>query len=386
MTEHELFQKTFSTLHASPDTLMEVQRTMENNKKTHRTLRKGAVIAIAAALTLTVAAAAGVVTLIRANVSPADKVDDTTYHAFTDDINSPTPTVEDGKGNYITAADMERIPGDPAVTERLVGQYLSKLDASMTVAGNTYTMGTFLVDETGCGILTFSIENPEGFEYGDMGYGETWVDSVRADLSFGSKAPEDPNGQDGGYLFADMKLYADESTSTSTCLQMVAYFITGKGYETGTNFYFTIRDAAYQPYSIAIQPRTYLPVKTLTAENGQRLTLSPLGATVVDTQYSDSEMLIDELIVHYQDGADFAVDSAARNLRNWVVDFITGGESTDAALRNELGITDPPEGAYYSYLFNRLVDVDTVASVSLEGRWYDFSNEQPVAVQQTYLP
>ena len=37
MTEHELFQKTFSTLHASPDTLMEVQKTMENSKKTHRT-------------------------------------------------------------------------------------------------------------------------------------------------------------------------------------------------------------------------------------------------------------------------------------------------------------------------------------------------------------
>lgn len=40
MTEHELFQKTFSTLHASPDTLMEVQKAMENNKKTHRTLRR----------------------------------------------------------------------------------------------------------------------------------------------------------------------------------------------------------------------------------------------------------------------------------------------------------------------------------------------------------
>ena len=52
MTEHELFQKTFSTLHASPDTLMEVQKTMENSKKTHRTLRKGVVIAIAAALIL----------------------------------------------------------------------------------------------------------------------------------------------------------------------------------------------------------------------------------------------------------------------------------------------------------------------------------------------
>lgn len=386
MTEHELFHKTFSPLHASPDTLMEVQKTMENSKKTRRALSRGAVIAIAAALTLTVAVAAGVVTLIRADVSPADEVDDTTHHAFTDDIDAATPLVEDGKGNYITVADMERIPGDPAETERLVGDYLSKLDASLTVEGNTYKMGTFLVDETGSGILTFSIENPDGFTYGDMGYGETWVDSVRADLSFGRSAPEDPNGQDSGYHFADMKLYADESTSTDTCLQMVAYFITGKGYETGTNFYFTVRDEAYQPYSIAIQPRVYLPVKTLTAANGETLTLSPLGMTVVDTLHSDTELGMDELLIHYQDGADFAVDSVSRNLRNWVVGLISGGRATADALQDLLGITDLPEGIHYSYVFNRLVDVDAVTSVTLEGRAFDFTTEQTAPVQQTYLP
>lgn len=96
MTEHELFQKTFSTLHASPDTLMEVQKPWRTAKDPSHPAQ-GAVIAIAAALTLTVAAAAGVVTLINANVSPADKVDDTTYHAFTDDMDATTPTVEDGR-------------------------------------------------------------------------------------------------------------------------------------------------------------------------------------------------------------------------------------------------------------------------------------------------
>ena len=32
MTERELFEKTFSALHASPDTLSEVKRTMQNEK------------------------------------------------------------------------------------------------------------------------------------------------------------------------------------------------------------------------------------------------------------------------------------------------------------------------------------------------------------------
>ena len=113
MTQHELFEKTFSALHASPDTILEVKRTMQNEKKTRRILGRGAVIAIAAALTLSVAVAAGVV-LIRADVSPAEKVDDTTHHAFTDDINSPTPVVIGNSGEVITVADMERIPGAPA--------------------------------------------------------------------------------------------------------------------------------------------------------------------------------------------------------------------------------------------------------------------------------
>lgn len=369
MTEHELFQKTFSTLHASPDTLMEVQRTMENNKKTHRTLRKGAVIAIAAALTLTVAAAAGVVTLIRANVSPADKVDDTTYHAFTDDINSPTPVVIGNSGEVITVADMERIPGDPATTERLVGKYLSKLDAEMTVEGNTYKMGTFLVDDTGTGILTFSVENPNGFKYDDMGYGETWIESVRANVYYGRSEPT--RGDREGAMSADTKLYVDESASTDTCLQVIAYFISGKGfsYAKDSTFYFSVSDGSYQYHSIAIQTQTRVPVKTFTADNGEIVLLSPLGMTAVDTIGHEVEWLIRENIIQFKDGSEFAAESRERNLRNWVVGFITGdpmGGYSDA-MEIELGATDIGTEEYYSYQFNRLVDVDEVSSITLDG-------------------
>lgn len=162
MHDRELFEKAFSPLHASPDTLTEVRKTMRNEKKTRRALGKSAVVAIAAALTLTIAVAGGIVTLIRADVSPADKVDDTTHHAFTDDIDAAAPVVDDGKGGLVPVPDMERIPGDIQTTQRLVGQYLSKLDAEMTVEGNTIRLGTLLIDESGSGMLTYSMENPDG--------------------------------------------------------------------------------------------------------------------------------------------------------------------------------------------------------------------------------
>ena len=368
MTERELFEKTFSALHASPDTLSEVKRTMQNEKKTRRILGRGAVIAIAAALTLTVAVATGVV-LIRADVSPAEKVDDTTHHAFTDDINSPTPVVIGNSGEVITVADMERIPGDPATTERLVGQYLSKLDAEMTVEGNTYKMGTFLVDDTGTGILTFSVENPNGFEYGDMGYGETWIESVRANVYYGRSEPT--RGDRDGAMSADTKLYVDESASTDTCLQVIAYFISGKGfsYAKDSTFYFSVSDGAYQYHSIAIQTKTRVPVKTFTADNGEIVLLSPLGMTAVDTIGHEVEWLIRENIIQFKDGSTFVVKSREQNLRNWVVSYGTGNPESgyNMAMEIELGATDIGPEEYNSYQFNRLVDVDEVSSITLDG-------------------
>ena len=368
MTERELFEKTFSALHASPDTLSEVKRTMQNEKKTRRILGRGAVIAIAAALTLSVAVAAGVV-LIRADVSPAEKVDDTTHHAFTDDINSPTPVVIGNSGEVITVADMERIPGDPATTERLVGQYLSKLDAEMTVEGNTYKMGTFLVDDTGTGILTFSVENPNGFEYGDMGYGETWIESVIANVYYGRSEPT--RGDRDGAMSADTKLYVDESASTDTCLQVIAYFISGKGfsYAKDSTFYFSVSDGAYQYHSIAIQTKTRVPVKTFTADNGEIVLLSPLGMTAVDSIGHEVEWLIRENIIQFKDGSTFVVKSREQNLRNWVVSYGTGNPESgyNMAMEIELGATDIGSEEYNSYQFNRLVDVDEVSSITLDG-------------------
>ena len=341
---------------------------MQNEKKTRRILGRGAVIAIAAALTLTVAVAAGVV-LIRADVSPAEKVDDTTHHAFTDDINSPTPVVIGNSGEVITVADMERIPGDPATTERLVGQYLSKLDAEMTVEGNTYKMGTFLVDDTGTGILTFSVENPNGFEYGDMGYGETWIESVRANVYYGRSEPT--RGDRDGAMSADTKLYVDESASTDTCLQVIAYFISGKGfsYAKDSTFYFSVSDGAYQYHSIAIQTQTRVPVKTFTADNGEIVLLSPLGMTAVDTIGHEVEWLIRENIIQFKDGSTFVVKSREQNLRNWVVSYGTGNPESgyNMAMEIELGATDIGSEEYNSYQFNRLVDVDEVSSITLDG-------------------
>ena len=321
MTEHELFRKTFSTLHASPDTLMEVQKAMENNKKTHRTLRRGVVIAIAAALMLTVAAAAGVVHLIKADVTPADGVSDTTLHAFTDDMDASAPTV-----------------------------------------------GTFLIDESGCGILTYAVDDPEGVSYEEAGYGEVYGLPLEPRMYLRS-----PDYQQGGSI--NVKLHVDKTTSTATHLDVVAYFAAGETYQKGDNLYFTVYDGGAEgkePYAVAIQPRTYAPVRTFTAANGETARISAVGITM-DNASPAQELTVQELTLHYADGSSYAVSSDSQNLMNWVLGYIYGD-----------GETAP--FAHAVYIFNRMVDVDTITSVSLDGRWFDFTAEQHIPVQLTYLP
>lgn len=342
MHDRELFEKAFSPLHASPDTLTEVRKTMRNEKKTRRALGKGAVIAIAAALTLTVAVASGIVTLIKADVSPADKVDDATHRAFTDDIDAAAPVVDDGKGGLVPVPDMERIPGDVQTTQRLVGQYLSKLDAEMTVDSNTIKLGTFLIDENGLGLLTYSVENPSGVGYTDVGYGEGIDLPLQPTLHF--RSPDEGNA-----LFA--KCYVDKETSTDTCLNVVLYFAAGTSFRQGDLLYVTMQDELGQPYSIAVQPRTYVPVATLTS-GSETLTLSPLGMSIRNA-HPDREPLVDELTLRYQDGSEFTVESSSRSLMNWVVGCMRGSDDVPFADN--------------TYVFDRLVDVDAVTSVTLEG-------------------
>ena len=127
-----------------------------------------------------------------------------------------------------------------------------------------------------------------------------------------------------------------------------------------------------EPYAVAIQPRTYAPVRTLTAADGEVVRISAVGITMGNAS-PDRELTAQELTLHYADGTSYVVTSESQNLMNWVLGYIYGD-----------GETAP--FAHTVYIFNRMVDVDTVTSVSFDGRWFDFTAEQHIPVQLTYLP
>ena len=101
------------------------------------------------------------------------------------------------------------------------------------------------------------------------------------------------------------------------------------------------------------------------------MTLSALGMTIVNPDPS-REIHTDEVLVNAKDGSSFAVESSSKNLMNWVIGSITG--DGQAAFAN------------YTYVFNRLVDVNEVGSVTLTGYYYNLDGSDNDTVSLTYQP
>lgn len=349
MIDRKLFQQTFSALHASPDTLSEVYKVVRRNKR-HHTITKGMLIAAVLAMCITVAGAVGIATLIKADVAPADSITDADRNAFDKDtVGSDTPLVLGNDGQPISLPRMERASTDTATVQRLLGDYLCTVNATMEVDGYTIKLNTFLIDENGSGFLTYTLSNPNGVEPDENGYGEVYT-PLDPSLIIG----DDPKGFD----YMDAKTYLDTAASTDTELHLVLYFSDFGFWHKGDDLIFAVARQSGGDWggTISISSIAYLPVTTFTSEDGSTVEVSALGIhmdkpNAITNQISD--MNPKELVLHMKDGSRYAVQSDRENVLNWVVGLGTVDENHD-----ENGCT---------YSFNRLVDVDEIESVTAEG-------------------
>lgn len=100
---------------------------------------------------------------------------------------------------------MERVAVDAETMQRLVGDYLSTVDAAVEADGYTISLKTFLIDENGSGFMTYTLSNPAGVSYDDFGYGQVGI-------------PMNPIlyiGEVGGHAM-DSSIYLDTDASTNT--------------------------------------------------------------------------------------------------------------------------------------------------------------------------
>ena len=159
MHDRELFEKAFSPLHASPDTLTEVRKTMRNEKKNTPGAgqeRRGRHCRRADADHCRGRRHRNAHQSRRISRRQSGRHHPPRlYRRF----GCHHAHRRRRQGYRRVCSRYGAHPRRHQTTQRLVGKYLSKLDAEMTVEGNTIRLGTLLIDESGSGMLTYSVEN-----------------------------------------------------------------------------------------------------------------------------------------------------------------------------------------------------------------------------------
>lgn len=250
---------------------------------------------------------------------------------------------------------------DEQTAERLLDGYV--FDAGLTAEshGYTLTVGQCVMDENGNGIAAITIENPDGVDIADAGYGEVYLSNDAPVFEL----VESPDGESPW----DVRIVRDVEASTDTKLVGAAYFGPFRGtIGEGLVWSLASREGGGQSSvqaTNAAGESTYLPAATVSAkefkgEDGSTVELSPIGMV---RHPARADQHIREVVIRFTDGTEYTV-------YRWGVD----DPVVNSVLSYGYGWENEDDGAC---MFNRLVDVDAVESVVLRGViWADDPNDE----------
>ena len=329
MFDKKTYREAVSSLHASGEILQEVKAMTHQKKKSFRLSRA---IVLAAVITALCAVAAIAASGFIRYEHPGAML----QAFFGKNVGSSEGIVEyDETGRLITNMPAwERLPLDETVAQVLVAPYLFAVGEQAVYGDYTLTVEAGLYDPAvGAGLLYCKVENSNGVSgYEVFADGELWW-------------PED--APVFTMTIAASRTYLDTTSTTDDTLWLCNYFIT---------------DDPSLPVSIG-DGQNRLDMSTITValpESGGladttlaegAVTLSPIGIRIDETALGLSEDSdIDRLILHYADGSDYTVEDDGAFISNRTYALIDQGISV--------------------YTFNRIVDTETVVSVTIDDVQY----------------
>lgn len=244
------------------------------------------------------------------------------------------------------AVNMQYIPSyqreelDMALAEKLVAPCVYEVNGIVTGNGYTVTVEAAVYDPvTDVGLLYYSIENAAGVTgYELQNNGEIWwPEGGPVSLNYPSET------------------YIDTARTTDTKLCVVKYFIYGQKLQNsmrGKALCVNIRGTE-TVLEVPVSGRSGM--KTAVFGNGA-VRLSPIGV-VLDGRMMDMltgrELLIGSLVIRYADGSEYVVEAPATE---------ADGPST---MNYAYGFT--VEEGTLTFALNRIVDVEQVVSVAVDG-------------------
>ena len=267
----------------------------------------------------------------------------------------------DADGNYVKSdfvPSYERVEVDDAKAEELVGGAVTPINKPFELNDYTVTILDALMDDNGLGMVTVEIEHPEGHTK----YSDWYMEKI---------PPYCENEYfmtcDGENYPADCALIADKSTETKA--HLIYYlsplceadshkdlkYVFMAATELGRSIsnksvikpkgeaQYTI-DELFDTIEIPIAVEKRVETSTL-VWNGRTMRISPLGATFsLDDIPIPADREFTSFVITYDDGAKYIVkDDSHSNM--------------DGGIKDDAGNV--------RVLFNRLVDVDEIESISI---------------------
>lgn len=347
MLDKKLYKETYAALHAPEDTFKEVLKmTTQNSKQAKRRFPK--VIPIAAALALALSTTTFAYVGFTQYENPGAMLN--AFFGANSYMDVDESEHYDKYGNYYHSPSFGRSDLDEKVAADLF-QDVSGTPLSLQYGDYTLTVEATLYDaQTNCALLYYKLENPNGVTGYKLQYdGELLFDPETISVSVTTSSAE--------------ATYIDETQTTDTALYACAYIIRGTDiteneeieifdYETNNTVKGSIALSAAQN------------MDSVTLKDGQ-IILSPiaikLNADFANQFDGMAEIgMINTIVLHYADGSTYVVENdpdganataGAEWIQNWA--YSLGGMDDSA-----------------TFMFNRLVDVDNVVSVTINDTTY----------------
>jgi hypothetical protein len=314
-----------------------------------RILRRFAVIAAAIAVMLSLATAA----LAYSGLLPYKAVNDFISGFFGGDSGDGVVKYDDNGKPVVKLPAWERVPVDGSLADRLIGGYITAVDQSISRNGYTLTAEANLYDpSTGCGLIYYTLENPNGISgYQTFQDGEIWFDSTTV-------FAEVRGTQARGPVFG--KQYIDEGKSGGTRLYICEFYISAADkplsgvvlvfgeYILDKNGY--IYGKEREKINIPLAADNLSSAVFYASGGDEAIKASPIGmninAIALGLEHADK---IKYVALEYADGSRYTISDDAGFTDNSSYALQTDG------------------GERRTYTFNRIVDIDSVVKVIVNG-------------------
>lgn len=333
MSERTSIRRALAPLHASEHTLEEVlemidrenaQKTYERSKRTGRRILRTALIAAALALALSVTAwAVGEYTGFFQTVFGNESI------GSRDPENK---TLTDKDGNVVieyVVPGQERAPVDPDQAQELVGEATANVGTSVTVEGVTFTVEDFVMDEYGMGVLTYTMEDPEGFPGVEFDGSSMLSDPLAGGtLMTPLLTCHDGSGEKLGWLDSTQYVASGGTDTKKTVVmyfaplesldgaeQLKLTFTVVTGYDAGKGELDTKEGGVLFPVSGAVD------AQTLTGPDGWSAGLSPVGLMITSPEgmRGGYDYYFNDVALQMADGTEYVLEQEEPYMYNITV-------------------------------------------------------------------